>query len=383
MRRVWLAGWMALVLGGGFMSVSSAMAQDDPAPEAGAQEAPAATPEAQDPSPAVEDPAAQEGPEGDPFERLYTQWNELAAQAKAKAEEFAQAGPDDRDAVRTSYNEIVGQMEQLLPELRAAAFARYEAEEAPDEELTKLVIGMLINDAVAGRADQLLEEGELLIEKRCPRELLERAVKAPRLGLFTREALEELLLRYDEAVADDLPRVKITTAKGEIVVELFENEAPNTVANFISLAEKGSYNGSTFHRVLDNFVAQGGMVTDTDDGDPGYTIKCECYQENYRHHYQGSLAMAKTQARDSGNSQFYLVMERNATVANLDGNYTVFGRIVSGIEVLDLITRRDPAKENQPEVGDTIVSVEVLRKRDHEYVPVTIARPEAPAAPGN
>ena len=383
MRRVWLAGWMALVLGGGFMSVSSAMAQDDPAPEAGAQEAPAATPEAQDPSPAVEDPAAQEGPEGDPFERLYTQWNELAAQAKAKAEEFAQAGPDDRDAVRTSYNEIVGQMEQLLPELRAAAFARYEAEEAPDEELTKLVLGMLINDAVAGRADQLLEEGELLIEKRCPRELLERAVKAPRLGLFTREALEELLLRYDEAVADDLPRVKITTAKGEIVVELFENEAPNTVANFISLAEKGSYNGSTFHRVLDNFVAQGGMVTDTDDGDPGYTIKCECYQENYRHHYQGSLAMAKTQARDSGNSQFYLVMERNATVANLDGNYTVFGRIVSGIEVLDLITRRDPAKENQPEVGDTIVSVEVLRKRDHEYVPVTIARPEAPAAPGN
>ncbi|MEZ6106996.1 MAG: peptidylprolyl isomerase [Pirellulaceae bacterium] len=201
-------------------------------------------------------------------------------------------------------------MEQLLPELRAAAFARYEAEEAPDEELTKLVLGMLINDAVAGRADQLLEEGELLIEKRCPRELLERAVKAPRLGLFTREALEELLLRYDEAVADDLPRVKITTAKGEIVVELFENEAPNTVANFISLAEKGSYNGSTFHRVLDNFVAQGGMVTDTDDGDPGYTIKCECYQENYRHHYQGSLAMAKTQARDSGNSQFYLVMER-------------------------------------------------------------------------
>lgn len=362
MRRSWLVGG---ILAGLFGSLGATWAQDDPAATGGATE-----PAAQESAPADPTPASE-----DPFETLYLEWNELTAQAKAKAAEYGAAAAADKEAIATEYNGIVGQLETLLPELKKAAIERYTAMESPDEELTKLLLGMMINDAAASKPDNVLEVAQKLIDKRAPRELLARAAAAPRLGLFAGEVMQEVLLRYDEALADDLPRVKVTTAKGEIVLELFENEAPNTVANFISLVENGGYNGSTFHRVIDPFMAQGGAQNPDGSGSPGYTIACECYEPNYRRHFRGSLAMAHA-GRDTGGSQFYLVMSA-ARTKHLDGAHTVFGRIVEGIEVLDLLTRRDPSLPDQPEVGDTIVSMEVLRKRDHEYVPVTTADPEA------
>ena len=109
----------------------------------------------------------------------------------------------------------------------------------------------------------------------------------------------EQKFRDAEAKANDLPRVKLTigdskgNVKGDIVVELFENEAPNTVANFISLVEKGKYDGTPFHRVLKGFVAQGGDPTGTGQGGPGYRIADECFQPNHRgEHFRGSLSMA-------------------------------------------------------------------------------------------
>ena len=93
--------------------------------------------------------------------------------------------------------------------------------------------------------------------------------------------------RDAEAKADDLPRVLLKTSKGDIVVELFENEAPNTVANFISLVQKGFYNGTDFHRVLRGFMAQGGSPKGEEDGGPGYTIPDECRQDNHRLHFRG------------------------------------------------------------------------------------------------
>ncbi len=173
-------------------------------------------------------------------------------------------------------------------------------------------------------------------------------------------------MRQDEAKADDLPRVEIKTSKGTIVVELFENEAPNTVANFVSLVEKGFYNGTPFHRVLPDFMAQGGDPTGSGSGGPGHTIKCECYEENHRVHFRGSMSMAHA-GKDTGGSQFFLTFR---PTSHLNAKHTVFGRIIEGMDVLAKIQRRDPGDANAPQ-PDKIVEAKVLRKRKHEYKPET------------
>ena len=99
---------------------------------------------------------------------------------------------------------------------------------------------------------------------------------------------QEMAKREAETKADDLPRVKLSTSKGDVVVELFENEAPNTVANFIKLVEKGFYDGTPFHRVIGGFMAQGGDPTGTGTGGPGHVIECECGKADARLHFLGS-----------------------------------------------------------------------------------------------
>ena len=103
---------------------------------------------------------------------------------------------------------------------------------------------------------------------------------------------KEKKIREAEAKADDLPRVLMKTSAGDIEIELFENEAPNTVLNFITLVDKGFYNGLKFHRVLPGFMAQGGDPKGDGTGGPGYTIPCECYRPDHRLHFRGSLSMA-------------------------------------------------------------------------------------------
>ena len=115
----------------------------------------------------------------------------------------------------------------------------------------------------------------------------------------------EQALREAEAKADNLPRVVLETSQGTIVLELFENEAPNTVANFIHLVENKFYDGLVFHRVLANFMAQGGCPKGNGTGGPGWTIACECYKDDARRHFRGSLSMAH-RGRDTGGSQFFL-----------------------------------------------------------------------------
>jgi cyclophilin family peptidyl-prolyl cis-trans isomerase len=166
-----------------------------------------------------------------------------------------------------------------------------------------------------------------------------------------------------------LPRVQIKTTKGTFVVELFENEAPNTVANFISLVEKGFYNGTVFHRVLPQFMAQGGDPTGTGRGGPGYTFNDECGSKfpNARKHFRGSLSMANAGPNTNG-SQFFLTF---VPTYFLDGRHTVFGRVVEGIEVLAEIQRVDPQDENSViPVLDKIEEAKVLNKREHPYEPV-------------
>lgn len=158
-------------------------------------------------------------------------------------------------------------------------------------------------------------------------------------------------IRAREAKADDLPRVRLTTTKGAIDLELLENEAPNTVANFIELVTKKYYDGLKFHRVEPGFMAQGGDPNGDGSGGPGYRVKDEVKGE-YRRHFRGSLSMANS-GPDTNGSQFFLT---HLPTEWLNGKHTVFGRVIRGQDVVDSLLG-----------GDTIVKAEVLRKRDHEY----------------
>ena len=173
----------------------------------------------------------------------------------------------------------------------------------------------------------------------------------------------EMSTRATEEKADDLPRVKIETTKGTIIVELFENQAPNTVANFISLVESHFYDGTPFHRVIPQFMAQGGDPTGTGTSGPGYTIDCECELPNARKHFLGSLSMAHA-GKDTGGSQFFLTFR---PTEHLDGRHTVFGRVIKGFDVLPKITRTEGPQARPTQ--DKIISAEIIRKRDHAYEP--------------
>ncbi len=132
----------------------------------------------------------------------------------------------------------------------------------------------------------------------------------------------------------------IVTEKGEMKFKLFPKEAPNTVANFTSLAQSGFYNHLNFHRVIRGFVAQGGCPENNGRGGPGYHIKCEL-ENNPHKHFKGSLSMAHA-GRDTGGSQFFICF---APQPHLDGEHTIFGQIApndkASLAVLDSIQQGD------------------------------------------
>lgn len=130
----------------------------------------------------------------------------------------------------------------------------------------------------------------------------------------------------------------IITGKGTMKVEFFDKDAPGTVGNFVKLSKEGFYNGLTFHRVIPNFVIQGGCPDGTGMGGPGYNIKCELDGEN-QFHDRGVLSMAHA-GRDTGGSQFFICHSRENT-AHLDRNHTVFGKVIEGLEVIDTINQGD------------------------------------------
>lgn len=131
---------------------------------------------------------------------------------------------------------------------------------------------------------------------------------------------------------------EIVTAKGTMKVEFFDKDAPNTVDNFIKLSKDGFYDGLTFHRVIPNFVIQGGCPQGTGAGGPGYKIDCELDGEN-QFHDRGVLSMAHA-GRNTGGSQFFICHSRDNT-AHLDRNHTVFGKVVEGLDIIDQIKQGD------------------------------------------
>lgn len=172
----------------------------------------------------------------------------------------------------------------------------------------------------------------------------------------------EKTLRDAEGAADNNPRVKLSLEEGDIVIELFEDQAPIATANFLSLVKKGFYDGVVFHRVLPRFMAQGGDPTGTGSGGPGYSIACECSRKDARKHFRGTLSMAHA-GKDTGGSQFFLCF---VPTDFLDGRHTAFGRVVEGFDLLGEIQRIDPQQPSGVE-PDKIVKATVLRDRGHAY----------------
>jgi peptidyl-prolyl cis-trans isomerase B (cyclophilin B) len=139
-----------------------------------------------------------------------------------------------------------------------------------------------------------------------------------------------------------MSQVKISTDKGVMIVELYDNETPITTNNFKKLISEGFYSGLNFHRVIPNFVIQGGCPNGTGAGGPGYNIPCEVSAEK-QYHDKGVLSMAHA-GRNTGGSQFFICHNRQGT-QHLDGNHTCFGKVVEGLDVIDLISQGDKINE--------------------------------------
>jgi cyclophilin family peptidyl-prolyl cis-trans isomerase len=154
------------------------------------------------------------------------------------------------------------------------------------------------------------------------------------------------------AIDPDKPyKAILHTEKGDITVRLMPEIAPLTVNNFVFLAQEGFYNGCTFHRVVPGFVAQGGDPTGTGRGGPGYRFNDELTETPFE---QGILGMANAGPNTNG-SQFYLML---ADAPHLNGRYTAFGKVESGMDVALKLRHRDPATDSAP--GDAIESVEIV-----------------------
>ena len=142
---------------------------------------------------------------------------------------------------------------------------------------------------------------------------------------------------------------------GEFVIQLYPDKAPITVNSFVFLAREGFYNGVTFHRVLDGFMAQGGDPSGTGGGGPGYEFANE--DSNLKFDKPGVVAMANA-GRDTNGSQFFITF---APQPNLDGGYTIFGQVISGMDIVNGLTRRDP-QQNPTFTGDAIQTVTITEK---------------------
>jgi cyclophilin family peptidyl-prolyl cis-trans isomerase len=312
---------------------------------------------------------------------------------QSKVAEDRQRLAEEFESLRTEFqSRVYPELCELAPKVYAADRQNFDAGE------TALEVSYQNNrfDESARIADQLLADGRktslirnlagashfAIHDFATAEKILSAAEKEneliPQLGGQYLETTADYIKLWEQEQAirakgaaatedEQLPRVKLNTSRGEIVLELFENEAPNTVASFIRLVESKTYDGVKFHRVIPAFMAQGGDPLSKDNdprndgtGGPGYTIKCECYRPDARRHFRGSLSMAHA-GKDTGGSQFFLT---HLPTAHLNPNpteqtgHTVFGRVVTDMDVVASL-----------QVGDVIESATVLRKRKHAYEP--------------
>jgi cyclophilin family peptidyl-prolyl cis-trans isomerase len=388
-----------------------------PAAEQPAESEPAAP--AEQPATEVPQPSAEAAAAKKDFDALAEKWSALVANINKTNKELAAAQPDQRAALDEQISTLRNEADDLLNKITDAGLAVYRADPKAFPPVNHTLL-FIAQHHLAGNAEG---DGGDQYEKALPliKNLIDAGAAAEHPELYTWGAVaayatndfaqakeyfakaeetgslsdsppsgnpadprfriwetarnfsdrltrvssdweKEKEIRAAEEKADDLPRVKLTTTKGDIVLELYENEAPQSVASFLTLVKDGFYDGVVFHRVLPGFMAQGGDPTGTGSGGPGYSIRCECYKPNYRHHFRGTLSMAHA-GRDTGGSQFFLTF---VPTPSLDGRHTAFGRVVEGMDVVANLKRIDPEAPSRP-TPDRIVKAEVLRDRGHEY----------------
>lgn len=332
------------------------------------------------------------------FPKLYTQWKQHLARFAQLRQQYQSDASADRPALEAEATKLGDQVKALMPQLVDAAEKAYVAAPNTNKEVTDFLVAALADNVASDNYEKAAALAKTLVDNKADNQHLDllsgvalfntndfEGAKQHLQAAKDKNAINQDGLRYLESAdkykemwareqkirekedaAGNLPKVKLETSQGDIVIALLENEAPNTVANFISLVEKKYYDGLLFHRVIPGFMAQGGDPKGDGSGGPGYTIPDEVASKDHREHFRGSLSMAKTQAPDSGGSQFFLCF---VPTSHLDGLHTVFGRVVEGMDVLAKLKRTEGVP-GKPE-PDKIIKATVLAKRPHAYTPIT------------
>ncbi|MEC7697095.1 MAG: peptidylprolyl isomerase [Planctomycetota bacterium] len=345
-------------------------------------------------------------PSSSSYEESLQAWKTQIKKLQGIRDRLAVSQGDDQADLRKEYMQAVADAKPALRNFTAAAEVSLSEGDQHQEEAASFLEERMGGLLDADDFERAFRIGELLLDRgydnrttmeaagiaavmtnhfQSAREYLQQADQKEPLSSIGKEMLADIAdmeaawkqeeeIRKAEAKADDLPRVRLQTTQGDVVVELFENESPETVANFIDLVENGFYEELDFHRVIPHRVAQGGCPNGDGTGGPGYSIRCEREDEDYRRHFRGSLSMARTSELNSAGSQFFFCM---APLSDLDGQYTVFGRIIEGMDVLAKLQRQDGKSELLPP-ADRILKAIVERKRDHAYRAVPYAPTDTP-----
>ena len=326
---------------------------------------------------------------------------------------FHNDSSDESETHRKAWEEAVESGKSDIESLRVATMELFRRQEKPSDDVLELAVRNCLEDVHAERygvglevlrransikptvtsralmaSVQLLDNEFEAAKKFFDEHPEEREVMSDTESrLYT--SIDELIsqferekrLRESEAQDDDLPRVELTTTAGTIVLELFENEAPETVANFVHLVDQGYYNGVIFHNVRTEFVAQAGSfgVVQIDGAQRlvpkgvRYTIYDENKKPEARKHFRGSLSMANQNSPHTASSQFFLSLTPQPF---LNDNHTVFGRVIEGLPAMaDLTVNFKQGEKGQDEpiedaIPSMILSAKVIRKRNHEYQPI-------------
>jgi cyclophilin family peptidyl-prolyl cis-trans isomerase len=349
------------------------------------------------------------------FNQRLAAWKETGKAAALARRQFALCDEDQAEYYRQEWIRAVGNGRDAFDSLIQAGVQRVQVEATSDPELLAFLTFVMEFQFDGGDYEAAYRLGQaitsvaadvaIVMQKQalCAfatnrfgecRELLARLAQAgiplpsetaklaSSIDAQVAEWDRETKLREAEAAANDLPRVELIVEQAGstqvVTLELFENEAPNTTANFVSLVERGFYDDRAFFKVVNHVDATCGCPNDDGSGGPGYWIASERSRPEARKHFRGSLAMVNMSAEGTQGSQFYVLLSPNP---RLDGVDTVFGRVSEGLSNVDQLVRTHYPEESKQEltpfpgvVPARIKTARVLRKRDHEYVPQTITK---------
>ncbi len=354
-------------------------------------------------------------PESEGFKQATEALREHLKEMRALFVRFHVAMSDEAFKHRNAFLDMVEESYQLHQTMMAQALIEFKAGGKNREKIAGMFIRLLDREIEMDRHEGLLPIALALHEAGVQHEKLEiwivqlavsanqyevveqfidRVIeKAPEnrffqslrkdLPMLKQRWATELKMRESDAAGEPLPLVRIATSKGFVEIELFENQAPETVGNFIHLVERGFYDGLDFHTVIEHLAAQGGCPDRDGKGNAGYTIYSEASKPNARKFFRGSVAMAIAgDDPQTASSQFFIPF---LPTYDQDGIFTVFGRVTKGMHVVASFERVNASKEKKEgepaAMPDEIRSISVIRKRDHAYEPniATRLRPDAVA----